>query len=178
VHGTEPLHVYVSPTGLNLYKDDADALRVRDTIEAIAKQTGLPVRWVIVDTVAKAMPGANENDSRDMGMFVDNPQKIERAARCLVTPHFLRRSASRYSVRTGEEFAGDAGILALIRAHSKPMSHRTLNDNHKKARGKSAQAAREAVNRAIDVLAAAGAIEGDERFKTIAPSRDPFRNGS
>jgi hypothetical protein len=83
--GSEPLHVYISQCGVNLYRDEVDARRIRDTIEELTLQTGLEVVWVIVDTVAKAMPGGDESSAKDMGLFVENLQKIERAAECLVT---------------------------------------------------------------------------------------------
>lgn len=41
-----------------------------------------PVRWIIVDTLARALAGGNENASEDMGALVINCDKLRAATKC------------------------------------------------------------------------------------------------
>ena len=59
---TEHVNFYKDAVDLNLFVD-----MHRDTV---------PPDLIIVDTVARAMSGADENTSRDMGKFVENLTKI------------------------------------------------------------------------------------------------------
>ena len=51
--------------------------------EAAAK--GLPMRWVIIDTLASAMAGMEENSAKDMGAAIAGMEAISSAVDCAVT---------------------------------------------------------------------------------------------
>lgn len=58
---------------------------VDDLIAAIREAAGdRPVRMVIVDTLARTMPGGNENAAEDMTAVISSAQRIERALGCVV----------------------------------------------------------------------------------------------
>jgi hypothetical protein len=60
---------HILPTRVNLLDtDDVEGLVL--LIEARAKAIGRPIKLAIIDTVARSMPGGNENSSEDMGRLV------------------------------------------------------------------------------------------------------------
>jgi KaiC/GvpD/RAD55 family RecA-like ATPase len=56
-----------------------DAAAVIDAAREASEEFGRPVRLIFVDTMARAMPGSNENDPVDMGAFVANADAIREA---------------------------------------------------------------------------------------------------
>lgn len=62
----------------DLFSGDGDAQRLIATADAVARKIAAAVALIIVDTVARVIPGADENHSRDMGRFVDNIDLIRR----------------------------------------------------------------------------------------------------
>jgi hypothetical protein len=75
----------IIPVALNLLDPDADTSRVIDAIQAAAREMGVPVRWIIMDTLSRAMAGGNENSPEDMGALVTNGTKIQQVAKCHVS---------------------------------------------------------------------------------------------
>lgn len=75
----------IVPVTLNLLDPDADADRLIAAIQQAAKRMGMPVRWVIMDTLSRAMAGGNENSPEDMGALVTNGTRIQQEAGCHVT---------------------------------------------------------------------------------------------
>lgn len=67
--GKTELHFADVTVNLQLL-DVADVQRIQDTIEIIETTTQQNVRMVVVDTVARAMAGGDENDGRDMGTLI------------------------------------------------------------------------------------------------------------
>jgi hypothetical protein len=63
----------------DLFADEGDAERLIATAAIVAEKTGAGVSLIILDTVARVIPGADENHSRDMGRFVANVDEIRRA---------------------------------------------------------------------------------------------------
>ena len=62
--------------------------------EAAAK--GLPMRWVIIDTLARAMAGMEENSAKDMGAAIAGMETISSALDCAVTViHHSGKDTSR-----------------------------------------------------------------------------------
>jgi len=56
-----------------------DAAAVIEAAKLASEEFGRPVRLIFVDTMARAMPGSNENDPVDMGAFVANADAIREA---------------------------------------------------------------------------------------------------
>jgi len=64
------------PATLNLLDPEADTPRLIDAIKAAAERMGIPVKLVVIDTLARAFAGGNENASEDMGLLVRNMDLI------------------------------------------------------------------------------------------------------
>lgn len=71
-----PVHFVAVPSQVNLLHPDADTPRVIEAAATAAKHMGAPVKLIIVDTLARAMAGGNENAPEDMGALVMNMDKI------------------------------------------------------------------------------------------------------
>ncbi|HUN00419.1 MAG TPA: helicase RepA family protein [Halothiobacillus sp.] len=69
----------VVPVGLNLLDPDADATAVVDTCRAVAERFSIPLALIVVDTLARAMAGGNENASEDMGALVTTGDMMRQA---------------------------------------------------------------------------------------------------
>lgn len=76
------LAFFVLESTVNLLDPAADAL---DLIDAIRAKIGeRPVRMIVVDTLARSMPGGNENASEDMGAVISSASKVASAFNCLL----------------------------------------------------------------------------------------------
>ena len=63
--------------GLNLTTaESSEALRVITTVREVEAKGCLPVRLIVIDTLAAVTPGSDENSGRDMGDFVAEIKKI------------------------------------------------------------------------------------------------------
>lgn len=64
-------------------KEVSDAARLIQEIERQAPQLGMPVRVVVIDTLARTMFGADENSASDMGAFIANAGRVADHFGCL-----------------------------------------------------------------------------------------------
>jgi hypothetical protein len=77
--GDHVLPFAIAPVAVNLLDPEADAAAVIDTIKAVAAKMESAPMLVIVDTLARAIAGGNENASEDMGALVRNGDLIREA---------------------------------------------------------------------------------------------------
>lgn len=75
----------IVPVTLNLLDPEADTQRLIDTIKAEGEALGVPVKWVVMDTLSRAMAGGNENSPEDMGALVTNGTRIQQETGAHVT---------------------------------------------------------------------------------------------
>jgi hypothetical protein len=61
---------------VNLRDSEADVTALIDTIIAAATMLRAPVKWVIIDTLSRALAGGNESGSDDMGALIVNTDRI------------------------------------------------------------------------------------------------------
>jgi KaiC/GvpD/RAD55 family RecA-like ATPase len=75
------------PTSVDLLNPDADTAPLIVKVKEAAER--FPVKLVVVDTLARAMAGGNENASDDMGAFIRNIDRIkqETGAHVLIVHH-------------------------------------------------------------------------------------------
>jgi hypothetical protein len=80
----EPARVVCIPHAVNML-DQGDA----DKLSATLRSLGEPVRLLVIDTLARNMPGGNENSPEDMGRFVGLLDRLraEFGCACLVLHH-------------------------------------------------------------------------------------------
>ena len=67
---------------INLLNPDADVQPLIDTVTVVAKrfaEADCPVRWIVIDTLSRALAGGNENSSDDMGSLVLNMDRLRAA---------------------------------------------------------------------------------------------------
>jgi len=67
------------PVSVNL-NDGEQITKVVRTAQAAAAREGSPIIFVVIDTVARSIPGADENSAQDMGQFVAAIEYIQRHA--------------------------------------------------------------------------------------------------
>jgi hypothetical protein len=72
-----PLAVVAEMIDLRTGQVDAD--RIIATAKAFAQATGLPIVWIIIDTLNRALAGGDENSSKDMGAVIAAVDRIQRA---------------------------------------------------------------------------------------------------
>src|SRR5262249_53264195 len=82
-----PLAVVAEMIDLRTGQVDAD--RIIATAKAFAQAGGLPVVWIIIDTLNRSLAGGDENSSRDMGAVITAVDRIQRAtgAHCSLIHH-------------------------------------------------------------------------------------------
>jgi RecA/RadA recombinase len=106
------------PVSLNLLDPEADTSRLITAIHAEAARMGMPIKLVVIDTLARAFAGGNENASEDMGLLVHNMDQIRAATgACVLFIHHCGKDAAkgarghsslRAAVDTEIEVASDA----------------------------------------------------------------------
>jgi hypothetical protein len=69
-----PIRVITS--NVNLYKDKADLKRIIKAVKDAETQFGMPAVAIIIDTLARATPGMNENSSEDMGKAIGHLDEL------------------------------------------------------------------------------------------------------
>ena len=73
---------YALESTVNLLDPKADLL---DLIDSIKTKVGeRPIRMIVVDTLARSMPGGNENASEDMGAVIGSAGKLAAAFSCVL----------------------------------------------------------------------------------------------
>ena len=91
---TTPLILIQCP--VDLRRPDADVPKVIATIRLVAKKFGHPVRAIVVDTLARALAGGNENGSEDMGALVGHADLIRHeTGACVIFIHHCGKDAAR-----------------------------------------------------------------------------------
>lgn len=63
---------------LNLLKPE-HAKQLIQAIKQEAEKISVPIAWIVIDTLSRSMPGANENGSEEMSGMLSNVQKIQSA---------------------------------------------------------------------------------------------------
>lgn len=74
VSGKVPFAVIIGAIDLRSTAADADALA--DAVTRAARDLGAPISLIVIDTLARALAGGNENESKDMGALVCNADRI------------------------------------------------------------------------------------------------------
>jgi hypothetical protein len=118
-HGCEPI------AGIRLLEVAPNLMAVSEANEIIAaaRELNEPIRLTVIDTMARCMPGGDENSSKDVGEFVRNIDRIRRELGCAVLdvhhsgkndPKTERgSSALRGAADTMISLADKSGVLTL-----------------------------------------------------------------
>jgi hypothetical protein len=81
-HGLEGVELpfAIVPVSLNLLAPNADADAVVETCRAVAAEYGVDPALIVVDTLARAISGGNENDAEDMGSLIKTGDLLRQQA--------------------------------------------------------------------------------------------------
>ena len=92
---------------VDLWRADGDTPKLIEEIKGIAEQYDVPLRLVVIDTLATATVGADEISGRDMGLVMANVAKIGSATGAAVSlVHHLNA--------VGDKLRGHTSIFANI----------------------------------------------------------------
>ncbi len=90
-HGLETQRIPFAlvPCSVDLLNPRADTVPLIELITAVSRQCQRPVIFIVIDTLARAIGGGNENASEDMGAFVRNVDRIRESAKahCMIVHH-------------------------------------------------------------------------------------------
>lgn len=80
---TKNLIFFVPISSINIW-EEKNINRLKTTLNKFINNTGQKVIMIIVDTLARAATGLDENSSRDMGMFLRNFEMIKEEFECSI----------------------------------------------------------------------------------------------
>lgn len=78
-YGLEDVPLGIVTVPLDMCQSDSDAAALIEAIKAEAKAIDFPIGFIVMDTVARALAGGNENAPDDMGALVRNGDMIRAA---------------------------------------------------------------------------------------------------
>lgn len=99
VHGFEDVKApfRLLPLGVNI-TDEAQVLRLIATARAASEAEGMPIGLVVIDTLARAMAGADENTAQDMGRAILGLDEVRVGGECTtLTVHHMGKDRERGS---------------------------------------------------------------------------------
>ena len=105
----------------NLYANRSDAKGLCESLKEPTERSGLPLRLVIIDTLALAIAGGDENTAKDMGALIANSKEIARAtgAHVMVIHHSGKDVSKEERGSSSLRAATDTMIqLAVIKKQS------------------------------------------------------------
>lgn len=115
----------ILPARVDLFSPEGDAAAFLATVKRIAADWHpIPLRAVFIDTLSKVMPGANENDGRDISRVLSRFEAISRetgAHVCVI--HHLPKAGG--SMRGHGSLKGDVDSVAMIE-HNQATGVRTM----------------------------------------------------
>jgi hypothetical protein len=84
------------PSSLNLLDPEADTPLLIEAVKAAQERMGQQVKLIIIDTLARAFAGGNENASEDMGLLVQNMDLIRsETSACVLFVHHSGKDAAK-----------------------------------------------------------------------------------
>ena len=104
----------ILPAKVDLWSPEGNAKAFIETVQAIAAEHHpTPLRAVFIDTLSKAMAGANENDGRDVSRVLANAETISRetGAHVCIVHHFPKGGKT---LRGHGSLKADVDTVALV----------------------------------------------------------------
>lgn len=111
--GPDSLPVAIVPGPLDLCHGKQDTERLIALMESVAKETGQPVVFVLIDTVSQVLCGGDENHPKYMGAFISNVTRIiqETGAHVMLVHHSPADNPQKLRGHTSLLAACDTTIL-------------------------------------------------------------------
>ncbi len=137
-HGIQDdVHVpfYVIKGTVDLIASPRDVALMTERIKQIGDIEGHPVAWTVVDTLARAFGGGDENSSQHMGTYVRNTDKIREATGTHLTSihhsgkdrtkeargHSSLRAAVDTEIRVTRDEGGGTATVAVLKQRDMPI---------------------------------------------------------
>ena len=80
---------------LNLL-DPTHVSKCSEMVSAMAQEKGVPIKVIVIDTLAKSTPGGEENSTKDMGLALVNAQAIaDKTGCCVVVVHHSGKDTAK-----------------------------------------------------------------------------------
>lgn len=114
----------IVPVSLNLLDPEGDTGALLETMQAVAARFEIPVGWVVVDTLSRAMAGGNENAPDDMGALVNNGTRLQQLGKVALT----------WIHHSGKDEARGARGHSLLRAATDTEIEITVAEGRRTAR--------------------------------------------
>lgn len=70
-------HLFITDCPVDIYDENGDTKAIVDTTKAIEQGFGVNIVLIVVDTLARAMGGGDENATKDMGVLVQHSDMIK-----------------------------------------------------------------------------------------------------
>lgn len=105
-----------SVTGVGFVIETANLLQATDVDHVMRALDGLPdePRLIVFDTLARSMPGGDENDTEDMSMVVDHIDKLRRlTSASIMVVHHTRKDSD--TERGSTALRGGVDTMAFVR---------------------------------------------------------------
>lgn len=80
----EDIPLAIIPCPVNLLNSKADIKALVAAVQDAAKVYGQPIRWLVIDTLSRALAGGDEHGPTDMGIFIKNVDYLRKALECAV----------------------------------------------------------------------------------------------
>lgn len=106
-YGLKECPFVVDIRSIDLASRDNDAKDLLTKIRQAEEHYGCPVRLIVIDTLARAMAGGDENSARDMGSLVKVAEQVQRATKAAFM--FIHHQGK-------DQSKGARGSSALVRA--------------------------------------------------------------
>lgn len=104
-------NLHILPRAVHLLEDNESSMLV-NTAEHLANSSDEPLRLVVIDTLARAMVGGDENSAKDMGLAIDVCERVRRATGATVlVVHHSGVEGTRERGSTSLRGAADTSIM-------------------------------------------------------------------
>lgn len=114
VKDSEDVPLVVLPAKVDLFSREGDTDKLINEIKAWALTMAYPLRLIVIDTLATATIGADENSGKDMGVVLANIARIEEACHChVMLVHHMNADGKKLRGHTSVHANVDTVITVL-----------------------------------------------------------------
>ena len=94
--GVQLDHLFITDCPIDIFDENGDTKAIVDTTTAIERSFGVQIVLIVVDTLARAMGGGDENATKDMGVLVQHSDMIkDRTSAHIMFIHHTGKDQSR-----------------------------------------------------------------------------------
>ena len=119
---------FVVPRAVNFREDKEVVILVQLARQAVP--AGMPIAMIVIDTLARAMPGVDENSAQEVGLVIARCDAVRDELACTVMPiHHSGKDVER-GMRGSNAILGAVDASLLVQTAGKGKV-RVINDNQK-----------------------------------------------